>query len=88
MSQCSRQPEEMQAGSHQHRKKYETMLERSCGYFAPDVSVVHFAPPCSLDRADFPHREALRTYRAQIRTYREQGKSFSEAQRLALAASA
>src|SRR5437016_12682541 len=46
MSQCSRQPEEMQAGSHQHRKEYETMLERSCGYFAPDVSVAHFAPPC------------------------------------------
>src|SRR5438874_8852278 len=44
MSQCSRQPEEMQVGSHQHRKEYETMLERSCGYFAPDVSVAHFAP--------------------------------------------
>ena len=47
-----------------------------------------FWPPCSLQRAHFPHTQALRTYRAQVRTYREQGKSFAEAQRLALAASA
>ncbi len=47
-----------------------------------------FWPPCSVQRAHFPHTQALRTYRAQVRTYREQGKSFAEAQRLALAASA
>jgi hypothetical protein len=47
-----------------------------------------FWPPCSLRRADFLHRQALRAYRAQVRTYREQGRSFVEAQGLALAASA
>jgi len=34
------------------------------------------------------HNHALRTYRARVRTWREQGMSFSEAQRLALVASA
>ncbi len=44
-------------------------------------------PPRGLYRAHFPHTEVLRAYRGCVRTYREQGKSFTEAQRLALAAS-
>jgi hypothetical protein len=45
-----------------------------------------FWPPVNLYRADFPHRMALRAYRARVRSYREQGKCFEEAQRLALVA--
>ena len=41
-----------------------------------------------LLRARSLHNRALRTYRARVRTWREQGMSFSEAQRLALVASA
>lgn len=41
-----------------------------------------------LLRARALHNHALRTYRARVRTWREQGMSFSEAQRLALVASA
>src|SRR6266566_901091 len=44
MSQCSSNAGKMQAASHRHRKEQETMLGWSCGYFAPHVSVAHFAP--------------------------------------------
>jgi len=39
MSQCSRQPEELQVGSHRHRKGQETLLGWSCGYSVPDQGV-------------------------------------------------
>ncbi len=55
---------------------------------AVPVAVAGLPVLAPLQRAHFPHTQALRTYRAQVRTYREQGKSFAEAQRLALAASA
>jgi len=45
-------------------------------------------PPYGLLRARFLHNHALKAYRAHVRTCREQGMSFSEAQRLALAAPA
>ena len=35
LSQCNRQPEEMQAGSHRHRKEQETMLERPVAALHP-----------------------------------------------------
>ena len=46
-----------------------------------------FWPQAHFYRADYPHRLALRDYRARVRSYREQSKSFEEAQRLALVVS-
>jgi len=56
--------------------------------FFPLDDVQSWLPYRFLVRARFLHNNALRTYRARVRTWREQGMSFSEAQRLALVASA
>lgn len=41
-------------------------------------------PPAGLVRARWPHREAVKAYRARVRDHREQGQSFEQAQRSAL----
>src|SRR5205085_12648374 len=80
MSQCSRQPEEMQAGSHRHRKEHETMQERSCGYFALHVSVAHVAPSTtkptetSTEMATLPSTvPSTFTYTSKKVTHRKRG---------------
>src|SRR5450759_2668225 len=46
MSQCSKQPEEMQVGSHLNRRKCTSSLKPLQDYFALHDSVAHFAPEC------------------------------------------